>query len=170
MCMMQVPLDGFGNFSTARPRRAAGAAGRRLLQPDLKAEGEPASLLHEGQGLSRGRGSPPEESLLSPPILSSPPTPAPAPPAPPKRRGRPPGSTKSSDASAAPALKKASVADSATAAPQLKRWRHSEEDEGAIVFPAPITAPSLPLSRGAAARRTNSSKLVFFGNSDDDQR
>jgi hypothetical protein len=139
-----------------------------LPQPDTKVEAEPASLLHERQILSRGRGSPPEDRLLSPTIVSSPPTPAPPPP--PKRRGRPPGSTKSSASSAAAALKNASGAYSAAVAPPLKRFRHSVKNEGTTLFPAPITAPLLPLSRTAAARGSNRGKLVFFGDSDDDER
>jgi hypothetical protein len=175
--VLQVPLDGFGSFSTVRPRRASGGTGdRRLLLPDTKAGGGPASLLQDGHGLNRVRGSPPEDKLLSPPMFSSPLIPAPA--NPPKRRGRPPGSSKTSQATATAAQKQnaaavaaaTSAASSSSAAPPPKRRRQSDKEEASKLFPTPITAPSLPLSRVAAARRPNRDTMVFFGESDDDQR
>jgi hypothetical protein len=171
---LQVPLEGFGSFSTARSRRAGGArqSEKGHLQPDIvKHEVEPLLPLLLLQEAGRRSSSSPEDKLLSPPLAPSPP-----PPPPPKRRGRPPGSAKSETAAGAALSTTAShtLERDGAARPSLKRQRNSEKEEmGVTMFPAPISAPP-PSARhnhsASSAGGRASEKLVFFGGVDHEER
>jgi hypothetical protein len=167
--VLQVPLDGFGSFSTARSRRVSGGGGGGLL-PDVSKRGsEPLLQLQE----VRGRGSNSPEDKFCSPLL------APSPPPLPKRRGRPPGSTKlaaAAAASAASAASSAAVAQAVPAAskksPPPKRPRSSENDDE-NQFPEPISAPPLPAKHRSAAASAGGKardKLVSIGSVDEGDR
>ncbi len=177
----QVPLDGFGSFSTARSRRLEGSrrregggagrgvggvgggervAGMSCLQPDTPKSGCDPLLLQQEDG-RRGSSSP-EDKLFSPP-------PDPSPPPPPKRRGRPPGSTKS-DAAASAAAAVASNASQRGAA-TTKRQRNSvKEETGTLKFPEPIRAPPPPTRYSHAAASAVGGAGEKFGRDDEGDR